>query len=224
MNNPFRLTVANPRETPPTGSLVVNVTSQSRGWQRELSPFLLGPVPLYDKHVAKNMENGWQYAKVYRTFLTPDGEISPAYFEWAQRGWDDPRGQRYPMGKGAIPEFSYWNGKRLSYVDARKEIYLPLYAKAVVRTKAFEQLQALVRQQPVTLIDFDVYSTGTTALGVSLHDPKKKFGHGFVLYGLLTGEITPDGRCWAPAEKEKIVSRKPGLLFGAFESGSRSER
>lgn len=30
---------------------------------RRLSPFFLGPVALYDGHVAKNVENAWQYSK-----------------------------------------------------------------------------------------------------------------------------------------------------------------
>lgn len=33
-----------------------------------LSPFFLGPVSLYDGHVAKNVENAWQYAKVTKWF------------------------------------------------------------------------------------------------------------------------------------------------------------
>jgi hypothetical protein len=35
------------------------------------------------------------------------------------------------MGRGAKPEYSLWDGERLDYIEARKRIYAPLYARAV---------------------------------------------------------------------------------------------
>jgi len=43
----------------------INTTS-SAGWSRDLSPFIIGPCDLYGGHVFQNMENGWQFSKVYR--------------------------------------------------------------------------------------------------------------------------------------------------------------
>ena len=205
----LHLSVANPRESV-TGALVVNVTSQSSmPWARELSPFFLGPVDLYDGMVARNVENAWQYSKVYRQFLDRDGKLSTAYWDWAKAGWNKTRADRYPMGKGAIPEFSYWNGNNLGYVDAREQVYCPLYAKSVVRTQAFQNLKNLVEKQAVTLIDFDVYASGTKNLYAALKDPHRKFGHGFVLYGLLTGEIDLNGEFIRPEKHTRsLVQQK----------------
>lgn len=195
LKNKSNLFVANPREKPREGSMAINVTSQSAGLTKVLSPFFIGPVELYDGLSAKNVENAWQFSKVYKQFLSKSGDILPSYWTWAEKGWNDTFAHRYPMGKGAVPEFALWKGGRLDYIASRKAIYIPLYAKAVVNTKAFETLQKIVDSgRSVTLVDFDVHASGTKNLGETLEDPTKKFGHGFVLYGLLTGEITPEGR------------------------------
>ncbi|GAH64165.1 unnamed protein product [marine sediment metagenome] len=82
--------------------LEVNTTSNT-GKYRELSPFMLPAPP------AKNLENLWQFSKVYLEHLVDD-VIQPVWFQWRDNGWVDKRAHRYPMGKGRKPEFSYWNG------------------------------------------------------------------------------------------------------------------
>ena len=59
------------------------------------------------------MENAWQYSKVYKCFLNNQNEPTEKYFEWAKNGWNSAWANRYPMGKGAIPEYSFWNGEKL---------------------------------------------------------------------------------------------------------------
>lgn len=92
------------------------------------------------------------------------------------------------MGKGATPLYSLWGGEKLGYLEARKRIYFPLYAKAVVETPAFGTLLDLYRREgSVTLWDFDGYDH--LALGLSLkevvNNPHRKMGHAFVLAHLL---------------------------------------
>lgn len=157
-----------------------------------LSPFFLGPVSLYDGHVAKNVENAWQYAKVYKQHVDPvTGEPTAEYWEWALAGWANPDPVRFPMGRGAKPEYSYWDGKKYGYVAARKRIYAPLYASLVENSVAFKKLAKIYRQNKrLYLWDFDGYdhvSMGRTLQQV-LDDPNKKMGHAFVLLMLLRGE------------------------------------
>ena len=79
--------VIGPKDSLDLDSFVVNTTSRSpQTWSRGLSPFYLGPVDLYDSHVAHCLENGWQFSKVYRKHLDEDGTISDQYWEWAQNG------------------------------------------------------------------------------------------------------------------------------------------
>lgn len=169
----------------------VNTTSRTPvPWQRQLSPFHLGPCPLYERaglREARFMENAWQYAKVYRGY---DHQGGPArdYWPWAREGWDHRRAVRYPMGKGAVPEFSWWDGEALGYVDARKKIYVPLYTKAVIKTAGFAELLRVYREfGELTLWDFDGYDHHKLGMSLKdvLNDPTRKMGHAFVLAMML---------------------------------------
>lgn len=180
--------IVGPKDRDYDRHLVVNTTSRSpEAWSRGLSPFHLGPVQLYEGaglREAKNVENAWQYAKVYEHHVDGDGNPTQAYFDWARDGWASRRAVRYPMGKGAIPEYSWWAGEKLGYIDARKKIYVPLYTRAVINTRTFEKLRDLYEKRgEIWLWDFDGYDH--VKLGMSLKDvlnePAKKMGHAFVL-------------------------------------------
>ena len=171
------------------GVRIINTTSCSKEtWTRGLSPFYLGPVPLYDLRVARNMENAYQYTKVYAKHVGSDGEPNDEYWKWAEEGWRARRARRYPMGKGATPEYSYWRGEKLGYTDARRKIYFPLYANAVRRTAAFKKLRNMyLENKEIYLWDFDGYDH--VELGIALKDviniEERKMGHAFVLAMLL---------------------------------------
>lgn len=182
--------IVGPKYTTPVGATVVNTTSHSDNWSRGLSPFFAGPVKLYDNYKAYNVENAWQYSKVFEYYLEQDGSIGERYFKWAQTGWNSIRAHRYPMGKGVKPLYSYWDGERLAYVEARKQIYIPLYSQAVQKTSAFQKLKKLHQQGgDIYLWDFDGYNH--RALNMSyqevIDDPVKTMGHAFVLAMLLEG-------------------------------------
>lgn len=166
----------------------------------QLSPFLLGPIPLYEGYSAKNMENAWQFSKVYPEFADETGKPSSLYFTWAKKGWKDSFAHRYPNGKGAKPLYSYWKFKEnnywkeefLSYIEARKRIYFVLYAKAVVESDAFKRLVHLLQSnQKIALWDFDGYDHEKRKMTYKevIHSEKYKCGHAFVLYGLLTNQL-----------------------------------
>jgi hypothetical protein len=134
------------------------------------------------------MENAWQFAKVYSDHIRDDGDPSKAYYKWAQEGWGAKRARRYPMGKDRKAEYCWWAGEKLDYVEARKKVYLPLYAHGVNRTRAFKRLLNLYQTLgAVTLWDFDGYDH--RAAGMSLrdvvNDPDRSMGHAFVLMMLL---------------------------------------
>lgn len=160
-----------------------------------LSPFLLGTCDLYGGYVSKNMENAWQYSKVYPQHVKwsrgDPAFITNDYWKWAEEGWDDPRAVRYPIGRGKRPAFSYWDGECLSYVDARKVIYGPLYAQAVVNTLSYHLLhEKYQKQKAIVLLDYDVRDTRKTGESMTdvLNNPHKKMGHAFVLKMLLTND------------------------------------
>jgi hypothetical protein len=182
----------------------INTTSRSTDFGKGLSPFFLGPVDLYDGYVSQNMENGWQFSKVYGHLdhLDENDNPTPAYFEWAKKGWADTYAHRYPMGKGVKPLYSYWAGEKLDYVAARKKIYIPLYTNAVKKTKAFEQLWELYRDcvfnsiETLYLVDFDAHNLDPSSVHNRIpgggfdywklwNNPHIKVGHAYVLAMLL---------------------------------------
>jgi hypothetical protein len=171
------------------GVSVVDTTSKAPDWRRDLSPFHLGPCELYNGIVAQNMENAWQFAKVYSEDTDQQGNPNKSYWAWARLGWADTTPHRYPKGKGRAPEYSLWDGQRLSYIDARKRIYAPLYAEAVQRTEGWQTLVGLYEtSQKLYLRDWDGWSMVKHKMDsytAVLNNPRRKMGHAFVLAMLL---------------------------------------
>ena len=176
----------------PYGGTEVDVTSNSGFWS-DLSPFLLPAL----QYGSLNFENLWQFSKVYKKFIMPiDGYPDASWYKWRDASFANPKAIRYPMGKGAKPEYLLWDGKKLSYVEARKAVYAPIYAELVSQIRGYGILQELYKSLCVdslslVLRDYDAYDH--IAIGRSLreviNDPSRKCGHGFVLAMMLTGEL-----------------------------------
>lgn len=173
----------------PEDSIVIDTTSRSGSWTRGFSPFIISGGYLYDNYYAKNVENAWQASKVYSQFLDKDNNPSPEYFKWAQKIWKSTYAYRYPMGIDVKPEYSYWNGKKYNYIEARKNIYVPLYSRGVVKTSAFEKLLDIysTTDKDIYLVDFDGYNHKKIGMTLSdvINSPTKKMGHAFVIYDQL---------------------------------------
>ena len=213
-----------------------------------LSPFYLGPVECYDGLVSQTFERAWQCAKVYPWTVGADGNPNAVYFSWrnamwSEKGFGDKMSIRFPVGKKNVGKclYAWWkvNGefKKLGYIDGRKHIYLPLYAKAVVKTEAFRRLVELRDSgKNIMLIDFDGYNPwhphyGFTSYSDVIHCPLLKMGHGFVLAMLLDGVIRvedgevkyadglmePTGRVYSPDLRKLTEEQK--LERGAKAAG-----
>ena len=177
---------------------------------RGLSPFYLGPVECYDGLVSQTFERAWQCSKVFAGFADSSGNPLPEWFTWRDRMWADASNEdhmaiRFPAGRENANAkktlYSYWKVdgefKRLGYIDARKHIYLPVYAKAVVKTEAYRRLCAMRDEgRNLLLVDFDGYNIHHPKYGFTyndaIHCPLLKMGHGFVLAMLLEGVIKVD--------------------------------
>ena len=180
----------------PTDFLVIDTTS-STGDYRDLSPFILFAPP------ALRFENLWQFTKVYKEHLDDEGEPNLRWYHWNNLGYQSSKAHRYPMGKGRIPEYSYWDGEHLDYIQARKRIYAPEYAKNVIKTDGYKRLLSLYEDgRDIALLDYDAYdhqNLGMTLVDV-INNPKRKMGHAFVLIMILTGKFDD---CIAPQLPKK---------------------
>jgi len=194
----------------PPDCVVINPTSRSKEeWMKAFSPFYLGPISLYQGMQSLNLENAWQYSKVYPihstdpTYVIPSSPPHPndcpapakEYFIWAKEGWNNPTPKRFPMGRGAIPMYSYWDGQRMGYIEARIKIYCTLYAAAVEKTKEWGRLKKIyekVKAEGKTLAIFDFDGHNSLEILNSfesiLYNYKMKMGHSFVLAMMLTGD------------------------------------
>ena len=181
----------------------IDTTSRSKTWSKYLSPFFLGPVDLYAGHKSRNVENAWQYSKVYPEHADAEGNPTQAYFDWAAAGWAKDYADRYPMGKGRKPLYSWWDGEKLGYVEARKRIYCPLYAKAVEGTESFRKLKEVYAEKgEIWLWDFDGYDHHKLGWSYQqcLDCDTKKMGHAFVLAMMLDGQ-----RLWEKKDESSSV-------------------
>lgn len=166
----------------PVGSVIIDTTLKN-GTFKDLSPFVLPAPP------ARLFENLWQFSKVYKEHLNQYSLPTQSYYRWRERGYRASIPHRYPMGKGAVPEYTLWRGTNLNYINARKLLYAPEYAKNVRETESFKQLQNCYGKyrDSLILLDFDAYDH--QALGMSLKDvinnPDRKMGHAFVLLMML---------------------------------------
>jgi|2_EtaG_2_1085320.scaffolds.fasta_scaffold04254_8 hypothetical protein len=171
------------------GGVLADIYKAKDNWETDLSPFHLGPCPLYGTHTAQRMENAWQFCKVYKRHTDAQGHPTADYWKWAKGGWNDDKPHRFPMGRGARPEHSLWDGRYLGYIDARKVIYAPVYAEAVMKTKGWAKLVELYNtKDTIVLRDFDGYRHDTDMMTLTevLNCPTKIMGHAFVLKMLLT--------------------------------------
>tara|TARA_Y100001960_G_scaffold192652_1_gene201651 strand:+ start:310 stop:897 length:588 start_codon:yes stop_codon:yes gene_type:complete len=180
------------KKLPENSHVIINTTTKSKNWSRGLSPMLVGQI-YSDNGIALNMENFWQYAKVYQHQVDENGEPKPEYFNWKNKGYNKQFADRYPAGKGAIPLYTWYCGEKLDYIDARKRLYVKYYGEAVVKTEAFKQLKevwlnCLRNNQDLVLQDFDAYNHRILNYSWDniLHDESRKMGHAFVLAKLLS--------------------------------------
>jgi hypothetical protein len=222
----------------------------------------LGPYSLFDQD-GRNIENLWQFAKVYEqvpestqrysrfnqtiiwdwpaeehiTTSPPKDRagyvrisgtkkyLTPAYFAWRKAGMEAQYAIRYPVGFkarsqciGSLTEAeleAYYSDpkkksvKLIDYIEARKQIYVPLYTELVQKVPKFKLLKKMAKKQNLLIIevdgphqegleyyqenygvDDDFIENNTMLvtkenLRIMRNDPKFAYGHGYVLSSLL---------------------------------------
>jgi hypothetical protein len=177
---------------------IINVTSRGSDKWRGFSPFITRPF-YHNGVLVQNIENFWQFSKVYDEHLDSNNNIKPEWFEWRLNGWKSTYAHRYPMGKGRTPKFLYWeennNVERLNYIDARKRVYFPYYTNSIKDLQLFKDLQdKYLNNEKLAILDFDVYRFDLLNMSIDdvINCETKKAGHGFAIYKLLTINEKPN--------------------------------
>jgi hypothetical protein len=136
---------------------------------RDLSPFFIGPLVSSDGVKAEIFEIFYQCGKVYPCH-DQGGKPNAAYFEWRNYYYsqtdctkDLMRHTCKSLGyehKDTL-YFAYFDKEKqeyipLNYVEARKRVYFPEYAKLIYNTESFRYLKSLVDSgKKIALVDFD---------------------------------------------------------------------
>jgi hypothetical protein len=119
-----------------------------------LSPMMVGPVLDWDGNKATRFENLWHPQLGH--WDVERGEPTRAWHMWKSQGLSKPKGMRTPPEVASLKKKSrqanadwtpighWWDGHCLTYLQARRVIYVPVFARAVVLVPAFTFLKAQV--------------------------------------------------------------------------------
>lgn len=192
-NQPRRIACGQLIRTKPHPSLLgytaINVCSSSTPFYRELSPMKLGPITAGGL-TAQNLENLWQFSKVYEEEVDEKGDPLPIFFKRLQRGCDAEKGKRRKI-KGTVL-YTYWEDEKLTYLEARKRIYVPLYVKYVQQTGAWRALSNMPGSILINGYDGRPYKD----LRKEYDRVDKPFGHELVLCAMLEGKLDLETGEW----------------------------
>lgn len=227
----------------PEDYVILDVTSRNKDKEfiKYLSPFFMGPCQASDGLEFKIFENMWQFGKVFEgdavfrklistkksediPFVSSDKDGNPTeeWFENRKIGAGTTLAHRRPyVGK---PLYHYYvntdgNTERLGYVESRKKVYIPEYAKLIHDTPSFRKLKEIVDSgRKLALVDFDGYNYYNPKYMSALYEknkakysdmratleeylnirtmkdvinyPELLAGHAFVIKMLLQGDIS----------------------------------
>jgi len=189
----------------------INVCSSAAGIWKQLSPMIIGKIDiskLIDNNLDKgeeiyglklpkaatNIENLWQFSKVWEGEVDDKGFPTREFFERRNGGWKDKKAHRYVKKGRNVPLFSYWNGEHLSYIQARKKIYCPIYAEYVKKTVAWKQLEKLLQDgYNIQILGYDGYDFSSKTLLECINDPSRPFGHELVIASMLLNQSPWNG-------------------------------
>lgn len=162
----------------------------------------------------------WKWGNERHVNIVPNEsfDILPQYFIWRKAGMYAKEAIRYPVGfnyRGKClfslkEENDEIVPKQLNYIEARKEIYYPVYRDLVKKEKQFFELkERLNKGENLLIIEVDGPHTeslpyyqekygvendfivGNTMLAtkrnldIMLNDPKHPYGHGYCLAAVL---------------------------------------
>ena len=156
--------------------VVIDLTSRNpdKEFARQVSPFYVGKVVGPDGATAPNLEVFWQIGKVFEHHDN-NGRPNDAYFAYREKMYSAKLGEiPKPVMRHPYKEFGYtaddmlyWayyntergEYERLSYLEARKKVYVPEYAKLVANSDAMKWMKSLLDQgKKIALLDFDGFN------------------------------------------------------------------
>lgn len=167
-----------------------------------LSPKSMGPVKVGGLPQALNLENWWQFSKVYSNEVDENNRPLPKFYETRDHFYMDTTPHRhkedvvkieYGEHNKNIPLYWLWvdkNGKEVkyNYVEAR-QFYCNIYERIALKNKEYLKLRQMVDGgMNIMICGYDAYSPknySAQELERCYLDSSRPFGHELVLLSLL---------------------------------------
>lgn len=154
-----------------------------------LSPMKLGPIKEKGL-VSENLENFWQFSKVWKDDLDEEGNIKEEFYKRRKKAFASKKATRHVPGKkGKYCEFVLWGEERLDFYEAKKKIYCKLYEKYAVKTQAFKELLDMIEGgYNIQILGYDgrdIKDISTFPYEEEMRSSEHIFGHEIVLAHLL---------------------------------------
>ena len=179
-HHPRPITLSNPFYTNQCSDIseriIIDLTSRNsnHSFSRQVSPFFVGPVTGPDGASSDSLEVFWQIGKVF-PHHDNNGTPNADYFAYREAMYSKKQGEiPKPIMRHPYHEFgyeaedmlywAYWDIEkqeytRLSYLEARKKVYVPEYAKLVANSNALKWMKSLLdRGHKIALLDFDGFN------------------------------------------------------------------
>ena len=156
--------------------VIIDLTSRNRdkSFARQVSPFYVGPVTGTDGATSDSLEVFWQVGKVF-PHHDNGGRPSEEYFSYRDKMYSAKKGEiPKPVMRHPYREFGYeaddmlywawWNREtgeyeKLSYLEGRKKVYIPEYAKLIAGSGALKWMKSLLDEgKKIALLDFDGFN------------------------------------------------------------------
>lgn len=195
------------RASVPPSAKVINVTSaqsKSSEYRKAFSPM----TPIRGGYYGFwNFEHFWQAGKKHA-----DVPLEKTVQWWLKQ--DEPH-RKCKVGSNRIEYAVYpmvTGTRRLAWVEARKEVYVPLYTQKVQHERVLQDMRELLLTKDIVILDCDgpfdennrpiCLEVTLDLLRTKIEDQTRAFGHGYVIAGLLLDILPNEYGCLYPVNPE----------------------
>ena len=157
-------------------AMIIDVTSKAQNEFVKFSPFYpIGGIPVpFTDDIAVSVEGIWQGLKVFET-----ADVDPHLF--SKNDMKNMKRTVRKFGRCLGHRKGVHGEELLSYIDARKQIYLPSYKWALENKlqKLVTAIRVISKNKPVVLLDYNT--------NPDVNDPKRALSHASLIKAYIEG-------------------------------------
>jgi hypothetical protein len=166
------------------------IANRTRSKTKELASINMGPIT---KPSVNDLFTLWMKSKICDEDFDQNGDYIKSYLRRISERNEFEYSTDIDYRKDRKTLFYYWQGKELNEIEARREIFCPLYVEFARETDSFRKIKKLLEDgYNVQLIGYDTVSWSSAydpdgqLLKDIFNDPSTLFSNAHVLAGMLT--------------------------------------